>query len=176
MRLLATLAFVAVFAFATSAAAQEDDAELQWLMVIQGEVLEVGDGALTLAVPTTAIVFTDRPARQVRLINLAAFVEIAWAEDGTFRIDPPNAALLDETSNTIAIITVSDMRLADKGLILNVTVLEGSLPAPGATVAITVDAFPTDVNSQITDSVTQANTKVLGDAPAEAMGNLFEPE
>lgn len=34
-------------------------------------------------------------------------------------------------------------------------------------------AFPTMVNDQITDSVTQANTKVLGDAPAMAMGNLF---
>jgi len=29
------------------------------------------------------------------------------------------------------------------------------------------------MNSQITDSVTQANVKVLGDAPAVAMGNLF---
>ncbi len=35
-------------------------------------------------------------------------------------------------------------------------------------------AFPTAVNSQITDSITQANTKVLGDAPAMAMGNLFQ--
>ncbi len=35
-------------------------------------------------------------------------------------------------------------------------------------------AFPTSVNSQITDSVTQVNTKVLGDAPAIAMGNLFQ--
>lgn len=34
-------------------------------------------------------------------------------------------------------------------------------------------AFPTAVNSQITDAVTQANVKVLGDAPAMAMGNLF---
>jgi Killing trait len=34
-------------------------------------------------------------------------------------------------------------------------------------------AFPTAVNSQITDSVTQANTQVLGDAPAVAVGNLF---
>jgi hypothetical protein len=31
----------------------------------------------------------------------------------------------------------------------------------------------TIVNPQITDSVTQVNTKVLGDAPAIAMGNLF---
>ena len=35
-------------------------------------------------------------------------------------------------------------------------------------------AFPTAVNSQITDSVTQANTEVLGTAPAIAMANLFE--
>ena len=35
-------------------------------------------------------------------------------------------------------------------------------------------AFPTAVNNQITDSVTQANVKVLGDAPAVAMGNLYQ--
>ena len=35
-------------------------------------------------------------------------------------------------------------------------------------------AFPTSVNSQITDSVTQSNVKVLGDAPAMAMGNLYQ--
>ncbi|MDJ0838848.1 MAG: RebB family R body protein [Acidobacteriota bacterium] len=35
-------------------------------------------------------------------------------------------------------------------------------------------AFPTAVNSQITDAVTQANVKVLGDAPAVAMGNLYQ--
>jgi hypothetical protein len=34
-------------------------------------------------------------------------------------------------------------------------------------------AFPTAVNNQVTDSITQANTTVLGDAPAVAMGNLF---
>lgn len=34
-------------------------------------------------------------------------------------------------------------------------------------------AVPTTVNSQITDAITQANVKVLGDAPAVAMGNLF---
>ncbi len=35
-------------------------------------------------------------------------------------------------------------------------------------------AFPTAVNSQITDSVTQSNVQVLGSAPAIAMGNLFQ--
>tara|TARA_R110000868_G_scaffold380784_4_gene647042 strand:- start:34510 stop:34989 length:480 start_codon:yes stop_codon:yes gene_type:complete len=32
----------------------------------------------------------------------------------------------------------------------------------------------TAVNSQITDSVTQANVKVLGDSPAVAIGNLYQ--
>lgn len=33
-------------------------------------------------------------------------------------------------------------------------------------------AYPTAVNSQITDSVSQVNAKVLGDAPAMAVGAL----
>jgi hypothetical protein len=35
-------------------------------------------------------------------------------------------------------------------------------------------AFPTAVNDQITDSVTQSNVKVLGDAPAIALGALYQ--
>ena len=35
-------------------------------------------------------------------------------------------------------------------------------------------AFPTSVNSQITDAVAQANVKVLADAPAMAMGSLYQ--
>ncbi|MHA6847675.1 RebB family R body protein [Ralstonia syzygii] len=35
-------------------------------------------------------------------------------------------------------------------------------------------AFPTAVNDQVTDSVTQANTQVLGLSPAVSMGNLYQ--
>lgn len=35
-------------------------------------------------------------------------------------------------------------------------------------------AFPTSVNDQVTDSVTQANVEVLATAPALAMGNLYQ--
>jgi Killing trait len=34
--------------------------------------------------------------------------------------------------------------------------------------------FPTTVNDQITDAVTQANVKVLAEAPAMAMGSMFQ--
>ncbi|GEM_PF-4990889 len=36
------------------------------------------------------------------------------------------------------------------------------------------DIFPTPVDSQITDFVTQTNTEVLGEAPAMAMGNIYQ--
>ena len=38
----------------------------------------------------------------------------------------------------------------------------------------TVEAFPTAGNNPITDSVTQSNTQVLGEAPAVATGNLYQ--
>ncbi|TKC86032.1 R body protein RebB-like protein [Trinickia terrae] len=34
--------------------------------------------------------------------------------------------------------------------------------------------FPTSVNDQITDAVTQSNVKVLGEAPAMAMGTIYQ--
>ena len=35
-------------------------------------------------------------------------------------------------------------------------------------------AIPTAVNSQITDAVTQSNVEVVADAPAVAMGSLYQ--
>jgi hypothetical protein len=35
-------------------------------------------------------------------------------------------------------------------------------------------AFPTAVNNQVTDSVTQANLEVLGVSPAMALANLYQ--
>lgn len=35
-------------------------------------------------------------------------------------------------------------------------------------------AFPTAVNDQITDSVTQSDVSVVSSAPATAMGNLYQ--
>jgi hypothetical protein len=34
--------------------------------------------------------------------------------------------------------------------------------------------FPTSVNNQITDAVTQSNVKVIGEAPAMAMGSIYQ--
>ena len=37
-------------------------------------------------------------------------------------------------------------------------------------------ALPTPVNGQITDAVTQANLSVLGQAPAMAMGTIYQAQ
>ena len=35
-------------------------------------------------------------------------------------------------------------------------------------------AFPTAVNEQVTDAVTQSNAKVVGEAPAIALGSIYQ--
>lgn len=35
-------------------------------------------------------------------------------------------------------------------------------------------AFPTAVNDQITDSITQTNVEVIGLSPAQALGSLYQ--
>lgn len=35
-------------------------------------------------------------------------------------------------------------------------------------------AYPTAVNDQITDAVSQSNVKTVGEAPAMAVGNLYQ--
>ncbi|WP_024302560.1 RebB family R body protein [Pseudogulbenkiania sp. MAI-1] len=35
-------------------------------------------------------------------------------------------------------------------------------------------AFPTPLNGQITDAVTQSNVKVIGEAPAMAAGTIYQ--
>jgi len=47
-------------------------------------------------------------------------------------------------------------------------------PVYNITTQKNIMAYPTSVNDQITDSVTQVNTSTLGSAPAVAMGNLYQ--
>jgi hypothetical protein len=61
--------------------------------------------------------------------------------------------------------TLAQQHLADLHGALTQAGVQPDTPAQAATA--------TTVNPQITDAVTQANVKVLGEAPAMAMGNLF---
>jgi hypothetical protein len=63
--------------------------------------------------------------------------------------------------------TLAQQHLADLHGALTQAGVQLDTPAPAQA------ATATTVNPQITDAVTQANVKVLGEAPAMAMGNLF---
>jgi hypothetical protein len=78
---------------AQDAAAQA--APENWLLVIQGTVLEVGDGTMSLDVPDIAVYFTDRPHRVVQPVVLSTYLQAAWANDAEMRQVPPNASLID---------------------------------------------------------------------------------
>ncbi len=120
--------------------------------------------------------FSDRPNRFTGHMTKRRFLKL-W-NDGmdSFKKEPPNAVLSilnDENVNNVVVELFSPVV---DGCIWKYTVkvLSGNLPKTFSSSSLFVDAFPTAVNSQITDSVTQANTKVFGDAPAVAMGSLYQ--
>ncbi len=147
--LLAVLLFGALMGRAQPV---DSDAALNWLLVVQGAVTSVTDAEMTLTVPHAAIAFTDRPARQVRLIDLAAFAADAWAEGSELHAAPPNASVVDETKGRLAVIIITGMSYAGGALTIQFKELAGRPPSTGDRIAITIDAFPTPVNGQITDS------------------------
>ncbi len=154
MTLLSRLAaLMVVLVLGASPAANAQDPSVEWLMVVQGTVAEVSADELTLTVPSSAIVFSDRPERLVRLINLGDFVSGAWGPSGDLRADPPNASLVNESEGNLAVVEITEATVVDGLLALHLSVLEGTLPGTGAEIAITIDAFPTSVNDQITDLV-----------------------
>jgi hypothetical protein len=147
--------FLAVAFAAQLATAQspDDGHVIDWLIVVQGEVTNVADGAMSLAVPPSAVAFSDRPDRLVGLVDLGRFLALAWADDGDLGENPPNASLVDETDGEIAVIEISGMALAEGTLEIAYSLLDGNAPSAGDRIAVTIDAFPTTVNGQITDIV-----------------------
>lgn len=110
-----------------------------WLLVVQGTVTAVGAATMELAADRNVVAFTERPARQARLMILADLVASTWGEGSDFRNDPPNASLIDETTGQIGIITMIDATLVDGTLGFRFVALEGALPNVGDRVALTID-------------------------------------
>ncbi len=126
------------------------------------------------------VLFADRPTRQVGDLPAEQFLAL-W-HVGAFGQDPPNAAVL--IGGEIATIELERVVYEPSGATMAFVVsgLEWTdgTAAPGLPegeyrdVTLFVDAISGDVNPQITDSVTQTNVKVLGEAPAMAMGSLYQ--
>ena len=121
------------------ASVRSEDDEPAWLFVVRGNVTAVSDTSLTLSDEPWVVAFTDHPFRSVRMVDLQSFVSEAWGEGGTFRADPPNASLIDEKNDTIAVIEVRDMSLQSGALVLRYDLLEGDRPDVMDRIALTVD-------------------------------------
>ena len=108
-------------------AAQDTSPEdAAWLFVVQGTVTAIDSAAMELAADRNAVAFTNRPARQARLLVLSDFIASTWSEGGDFRRDPPNASLIDETTGQIGVITMIDAVLTDGTLGFKFVAIEGT--------------------------------------------------
>lgn len=136
-RVAGGLALLAVLAVAPAAA---QDATQDWLFVLQGQLTEISDTALSLRPDPQVIAFTDRPQRLARLTDVPTLA-LAWGEGEPAKADPPNASLVNEADGEIGVIEITDLA-GDAG---DVTVtfrrLEGTLPAVGDRIALTIDGL-----------------------------------
>jgi hypothetical protein len=131
---------VLMFAAIVPASAQDAAGEEQsWLLVIQGEVTAISESEMTLAAGQRALAFTDRPSRMVNFVDIAGLVSVAWAPDGDFTADPPNAALVDEDDGQIGVVEIAGATWQDGLLTLTFTLLEGDAPVAGDYLALTID-------------------------------------
>lgn len=87
------------------------------------------------------IYFMDRPNRGAGFVTLERFVAKWTAGADSFAADPPNAGLttLERGTEQVAVLKLSDPRLAGSTLSYGVEVLEGGIPARFNAVAMVID-------------------------------------
>lgn len=125
---------------ATPDATGEDPGEKDWLFVLQGRLTAVSDAALSLRPDPQVIAFTDRPRRLARLSG-AATLALAWGEGGPAKADPPNASLVNEADGELGVIEITDLSGDAEGMTVTFRRLEGTLPAVGDRIALTIDGL-----------------------------------
>jgi hypothetical protein len=125
----------------------------EFLTVISAPAGSFDGESLSLEGVSTAVYFSDRPERIAGHMTVSDFVAL-WDEgEDSFSADPPNATLSilgdEEVTDVVLVLTNADI-LA--GIVtFEVDILEGELPAEFGIASLFIDAFPTAVNSQITD-------------------------
>ena len=127
--------------------------KVSFLLVVQGRVAALSDGAMTIQAPPNAVLFSDRPARRVLPVNLKTFTDALWGADGSMRRSPPNASIVDENAEEIGVIELNNVSYSGDKLQVHFKMLGGKMPTVGQTVAMTVDGVqcPPIVNPRCTD-------------------------
>lgn len=132
------LALIALSVPAGNATSQKES----FLLVVQGRIAALNDGAMTMQTPPSAVLFSDRPARRVLPVNLKTFTDALWGADGSMRRSPPNASIVDENAEEIGVIELTNVSYSGDKLQVHFKALSGKMPKVGQIVAMTVDGLP----------------------------------
>lgn len=145
------MVFIATSVLAADVFRGEEQPE--FLMVISAPAGTFNGGVLTLKGVSTVVYFSDRPERIAGHMTVSDFVAL-WdgGEDG-FSSDPPNATLsvLGDGGVNDVVVVLRDADMMGDSVTFTVDILEGESPAEFGAASLFIDAFPTAVNSQITD-------------------------
>lgn len=143
-----------------------------WMIAMNGDfTTETMDDKTYLLIdtPSDTKLFTERPVRSVLPVAPETVVAM-WPMFGFTEV-PPNSAVMI-TGESPEILTFSNPAWTTNGAIRFEILNNDSININGQG-SVVVDAS-NPVNSQVTDAVTQTNTKVLGDSSAQAMGSLYQ--
>ena len=104
-----------------------------------------------------AVFFAERPGRKSGSLELDDFRTIWEGEmmQKALNYDPPNA-LLSITENgqtSVSVVEILEGEFVGNNVTFQVAVLEGVIPETFGSNSLVIDAFPTPVNSQVTDLV-----------------------
>lgn len=156
----------------TASESTTDSDAASWMIAMNGDfTTETIDNKTYLLIdtPSDTKLFTERPIRSALPVAPETVVAM-WPMFGFTEV-PPNSAVM-VTGQSPQILTFSNPAWTTSGAIRFEILNSDSLNINGPG-SVVVDAS-NPVNSQVTDSITQTNTKVLGDSAAQAMGSLYQ--
>lgn len=136
-----------------TAAQQAGDGVMLFLFVQSASSMEYRDGELLLEGVPNTLFFTDRPRRLAGHMLNSRFAGI-WSKVDLE--DPPNAALSilgeeGDPKGAMVVELLGPPEVNKQSLLYKVRVVEGEPPRRAGSCGLFIDAFPTAVNSQVTD-------------------------
>jgi hypothetical protein len=122
-----------------------DQLQADQSMFVQTAASIESDGAsLTLlGVTPSTIYFSDRPQRIVGHMATTDVVDLWDAGDNSFEVDPPNAVLsFLQPGGKVpddVVVVIKEPRLADRTLVYQIEVLDGTMPREAGPVSLFID-------------------------------------
>ena len=148
------------------------DSSPPWMIALNADISteKIGDSTyLLLEDPQGTRLFSERPDRVSFTVSPETVVAL-WQQFGFIEV-PPNAAIFSEGNEPTIAALADPAWTEDKSI--RIRVVEPSNISINGPSSIVIDASD-PVSSQVTDAITQSNVKIVGQAPATTMGQLYE--